>query len=207
MNFNIFKTLKPKHVGKAALGLSAAGAMALNMLIIPWEKDILKPYLDVGGVPTACGGVTGPNITKAFNEGKVFTQPECDNLNARAVAIHEIGLRNAINDNIEKEIPDLTMAAYISWVYNVGVGSAQSSTLVKLINKKEFKLACEQLPRWTRVKGRIVAGLENRRYKGDNLRMSEQSLCMIGLDPSYETPLFEKYWFNYQRWIEDVIKT
>lgn len=205
MNWGAFKNVKPKSIGKAALGLTAAGAVALNMLILPWEGNKLKPYLDVGGVPTACAGVTGPDITKAYHEGRVFTAPECDSLNARAVRVHEIALRNSINDDVEFKIPVFTMAAYISWTYNVGTGAAARSTLVRLVNAGEFKAACEQLPRWVRVRGVIVAGLENRRYKGDATRLSERTLCLIGLDPAYKVPLFEKLYFDYQTWAEGLV--
>ncbi len=208
MNFTIFKNLKPpKHIGKSALGLTAAGTIALNMLIIPWEHNVPKPYLDVGGVPTACGGVTGPEITKAYNEGYVFTKTECDHLNARAVRKHELGLRDAIDDQVEKIIPEFTMAAYISWTYNVGTGAAARSTLVRKVNAGDLVGACDQLKRWTRVNGVVVRGLENRRVNGDSVRISERTLCLIGLDPNYKTPLFEKLYFNYQTWVENVSET
>lgn len=203
--FNIFKISKPiKNAGKAALGLTAAGTIALNMLILPWEGTRLKPYLDPVGVPTACSGITGDEITKAYNEGRIFTKPECDHMDAKAVAIHEKGLRNAINDDVEEKIPDFTMAAFISWTYNVGTGAASRSTLVRLINSEKFKEACDQLPRWTRAKGIVLAGLENRRYRGDKNRISERSLCLIGLDHAYKTPLFEKIYYEYQYWLEKI---
>jgi len=205
MNLNNLKSPNIKSgPAKAALGLTAAGTIALNMLIIPWEQTRLKPYLDIGNVPTACSGITGPEITQAYVDGYVFSKSECASLDARAVRTHEMALRAAINDRIEFEIPDFTMAAFISWTYNVGPNAAAKSTLVKLINAGDLRGACEQLPRWTRVQGVVVRGLENRRVNGDGQRVSEKSMCMIGLDAKYKTPVFEKVYFGYQGWIAEM---
>ena len=201
MNFNIFKNIPVKHIGKAALGLTAAGTIALNMLIVPWEQTHLKPYLDPVGIPTACSGVTGPDITKAFREGRVFSAVECAHMDAKAVALHERGLRDAIDDRVESLIPDFTMAAFISWTYNVGNHAAAKSTLVRRINAGDLKGACDQLPRWVRAKGAVLAGLENRRWRGDAQRISERDLCLIGLDPSHKTALFERLYFGYRHWV------
>lgn len=205
--FNIGSKIKvaPKKIGKAALGLTAAGTIALNMLIIPWEGTRLKPYLDIAGIATACSGITGPEITAAYKEGRSFTKEECARMDAAAVAKHEAGLRRSINDDVEATIPVFTMAAFISWTYNVGTGAADRSTLVRLVNAGKLREACEQLPRWTRVRGVVVAGLQNRRYRGDANRISERTMCLIGLDPAYETPLFERLYYGYQGWIESMV--
>lgn len=207
MNFNIFKSLPIKSVGKAALGLTAAGTIALNMLIVPWEQTHLKPYWDkLANVATACSGITGPEITKAYQQGYTFTDAECARMDAVAVAKHEHALRSVISDSVEKNIHDFTMAAFISWTYNVGPAAASKSTLVGLINSGRLSEACEQLPRWVRVKGSVVSGLENRRWRGDAHRISERTLCLIGINPSYKTPLFEKSYFSYLNWINDITK-
>lgn len=196
-----------KNLGKAALGMTAAGTIAMHMLIIPWEHTTLKPYLDVGGIPTGCSGVTGKEVTDAYKSGHVFSEPECASLDSRAVRVHEMKLRDSINDKVEQKIPDLTMAAYISWAYNVGNGNAERSTLVRRINAGDLRGACEQLSRWTRVNGVVVRGLENRRFKGDGQRVSERTLCLSGLDAKYETPMIEQLYVSYQGWIENVIKS
>ena len=54
------------------------------------------------------------------------------------------------------------------------------------------------------VKGAVLAGLENRRWKGDAQRISERALCLIGLDPSYTTPLAERLYFDYRRWVTSL---
>ncbi len=169
-----------------------AAAVAVALLIGPWEGYKPKPHLDDGGIPTACHGVTGEIITKAYNAGYVFTDDECRQLDEAALEKHEQGLRAVIVDNVEPKIHLYTMAALISWVYNVGNGAAERSTLIRMVNSGDLVGACNQLSRWTKVDGKVSRGLENRRFRGDSDRISERTLCLIGVDPSYKTPLFER---------------
>lgn len=180
-------------VGKPA-GITAATILAITLLIQPWEngangKPRLTPYLDSGKVATACTGATGAEITAAYNSGRVFTEKECRAIDERNFATHAESVYRLVT---YRPLPDLTGAAFISFHFNVGANQFASSTLLRKANAGDMKGACEQLPRWTRVKGVVVRGLENRRYLGDNERVSERTVCMIGLDPSYRTPLFDR---------------
>lgn len=184
---------KTKATG-GALVLGAAGTLAYNVLILPWEGNKLKPYLDVGNVPTACGGVTGPEITAAYNAGVVFTKEQCDVLNKNAVAKHEKALRDAIHDNVEKTVPLESMAAFISWTFNVGPNAVKKSTLVRHLNNGNILEACKQLSRWTYVNGIVIRGLENRRTHGDEWRISERDLCFKGIGEKPKSNWFYKIW-------------
>lgn len=53
--------------------------------------------------------------------------------------------------------------AYVSWTYNVGVGAACSSTLLRKLNAGDYAGACKELSRWTYAGGRQLAGLVKRR--------------------------------------------
>lgn len=53
--------------------------------------------------------------------------------------------------------------AYVSFVYNVGRTAFCSSTLVKKLNRGDYRGACEELPRWVYFKGKPLKGLQNRR--------------------------------------------
>lgn len=172
--------------GGGLIAISAAGLLSMDMLIKPWEGRVYVPYKDVGGIWTVCDGHTGPDIVL----GKIYTDAECDVWLQKDVAKHEHGLDRCINDDIE--IPDHTKAAFISYTFNVGVGAACKSTLVRKVNAGDLQGGCDQLSRWVFVNGKKVQGLVNRRVAGDDYRISERTLCLIGLDPAYETPLYEK---------------
>lgn len=186
----LFKKKKPKTKALVVGATSGSSILILaSMLLIgPWEGNILKPYLDVGGVPTACEGITGPEIDKAYEEGRIFTDEECKVMNLVALKEH----KDKVDKCLKVDVPDLTMVSYISFTYNVGGGAFCRSTLLKKANAGDIKGSCEELSRWVFVNGNAVNGLVNRRVKGDNERVSERTVCLIGIDPSYETPLFEK---------------
>ncbi|WP_144328182.1 lysozyme [Tepidimonas charontis] len=55
--------------------------------------------------------------------------------------------------------------AYVSWAYNVGIGAACKSTLVKKLKQQppDYAGACAELLKWTRAGGRELPGLVKRR--------------------------------------------
>src|SRR5690606_20384173 len=62
-------------------------------------------------------------------------------------------------------------AAFTSFVYNVGEGNFQESTLLRKLNARDYTGACEELPRWVYAKGIKLRGLERRRQQ-------EMQLCL-----------------------------
>lgn len=183
-----------KTAAKGVTGLVGVAALASALLIGPWEngagnKPILIPYLDGGGVATACTGATGPDITAAYYSRRIFTESECKKIDTANLMTHTIETYSRITF---RPIPDLTGAAFVSFHYNVGDMRFASSTLLKKANAGDLRGACAELSRWTRIGGIVSRGLEKRRTLGDAQRLSERTVCMIGLDPSYKTPLFDK---------------
>ena len=85
---------------------------------------------------------------------------------------HEEGLRKCLKN--PDAIPRKSYVSFVSWTYNVGVGAACRSTLVKKANAGDIEGACNELPRWNRAGGRVIKGLVNR-------RADEQRLCLEGV--------------------------
>lgn len=158
-----------KKTGVAAGGLSAAGLIAVSLLIAPWEGVRYEPYYDIGGVLTVCYGHTGDDIV----QGKRYTKAECLDILERDT----IRFDRAVDRCIQTPLPDDTKAAFISFAFNVGEAAMCKSTLARLANQGDLVGACNQLPRWRFVKGHEVRGLLNR-------RISEKSLCLRGLSPA-----------------------
>lgn len=185
-----------RQVGRAAtkgvLGMSAAGTLAFGVLIGPWEGREHVPYYDVGGVLTVCDGITGRDVIP----GKYYSDEDCDRLVVREVNKHEAALDRCLH----ADVPIETKAAFISFTFNVGSGAACRSTLVRKANAGDLVGACNELSRWVFVQGNRVRGLENRRFKGDGSRISERTLCRIGLDKEYRTPLIERVLVKYKNW-------
>ncbi|MCW2304865.1 hypothetical protein M2324_003279 [Rhodovulum sulfidophilum] len=75
----------------------------------------------------------------------------------------------------EVEIPDRTYVAILDWAYNVGLGAAARSTLIRKLNAGDLRGACDELPRWRFAGGKGIRGLLIRRNKA-------RQLCHEGLD-------------------------
>lgn len=148
---------------KGAMGVMgvvglASLALASSPVIAQFEGRSLEAYYDIVGVPTICDG-----ITLGVEIGDVATAVECDALLVKEIQRHANGLSACVKDHIELMIPDAAGISLLSWTFNVGVGAACSSTLVRKLNAGDFIGACEQLPRWNRAGGKVIRGLSNRR--------------------------------------------
>lgn len=188
---HIKKAAKPITVG--VLGMSAAGTLSLGVLIGPWEGRTNIAYLDKIAVPpvwTVCGGITGPEVIP----NKFYSNAECDQLEAERINLHEA----RVDSCLTVQPPLETKAAFISFDFNTG--RFCRSTLGRKAAAGDFHGACNELSRWVYAGKKRIRGLENRRYKGSATRISERTLCRIGLDPSYKTPLYERVHAKYKDW-------
>ena len=83
-------------------------------------------------------------------------------------------------------MPDQTLAAFLSFIYNVGPGQAGSkdgfvwlksgrhSTMLLRLQAGDVRAACEQLPAWVTAAGIRLRGLELRRGR-------EMAMCLESL--------------------------
>ena len=54
-------------------------------------------------------------------------------------------------------------AALVSFVFNVGRGNFQNSTMLRLLNTNQIDAAAQQFARWNQAGGKVLRGLVNRR--------------------------------------------
>jgi len=145
-----------------------AGSVALTALatglIGQWEGRELRAYQDIVHVWTICDGET-----KGVKPGDVATNKQCDEMLARNLRTYEAGLDKCLTS----PVPGRVKVAFLSWAYNVGVGAACGSTLVRKANAGDIVGACNELPKWNRAGGKVVRGLSNR-------RAAERDLCLMG---------------------------
>lgn len=147
-------------VAPAAAAFAAAVMVLAAGIIKPWEGREHVPYRDLVGIWTVCEGVTGSAVTP----GRRYTDAECDALLDTEIGKHYRGVAHCIS----KPVRVHEMAAVTSWAYNVGVGNACGSTLVRKINAGQPAAAwCPELLKWNKahVHGQLreVRGLTNRR--------------------------------------------
>ncbi|MGO8397913.1 lysozyme [Rhizobium ruizarguesonis] len=67
------------------------------------------------------------------------------------------------------DLTDDQFSALASFTFNVGDSNFKNSTMLRLINEKEFEAAAGQFARWVRAKNRILPGLVIRRACSETL--------------------------------------
>ena len=70
---------------------------------------------------------------------------------------------NTVNTNVKVPLNQNQFDALVSFTFNVGGGAFKGSTLLKVLNQKQYTQVPTQLLRWTRAGGKVVQGLLNRR--------------------------------------------
>lgn len=115
----------------------------------------LKAYQDSVGVWTIGYGHTGSDVTPAL----VITQSQADALLARDLERFETGVARLVKVPLNQNQFD----ALVCFSYNLGLGSLQSSTLLRLLNAGDYAGAAGQFPRWDKAGGKVLPGLTRRR--------------------------------------------
>ena|SRR3990167_1192854 len=137
------------------LKLSAKGLK----FIAKWEGFRAALYYDIAGLPTIGYGHLIPwNQFDAWHH-RILTEPTARKLLAIDVGTAESAVHRLVNVALTQNQFD----ALVSFVFNLGSGAFQRSTLLRRINQKEFKEAAEEFQRWNKASGRVSSGLTMRR--------------------------------------------
>jgi lysozyme len=154
------------------LSLVAAGAMTLaisTQFISEEEGRSLVPYRDVGGVLTICDG-----NTHGVTVDMVATNEECDRMTTREV-LQTISVVDAL---VSAPMSAARKSAVVSFVYNVGAGNFERSTLRKKLNAKD-PTACAEFLKWRYAGGKDCSVRANNCYGVYLRRQKEQHLCSL----------------------------
>lgn len=147
--------------GKIAAAVLTAAVTVIGI----WEGRSLVAYMDPVGIPTICDG-----YTHGVKMGDVATPKQCDQLTrqeaAKALAV--------VDGSVDRQLPAGVRVALTSFVYNVGAGNYQRSTLLRKLRAGDYVGACNELPKWVYAGGRKLRGLERR-------RQAEKEICLSGL--------------------------
>ena len=121
-----------------------------------------KPYLCPAGVATIGYGST------YYSDGRKVTlqdQP-MDEPAAWALLMYE--LQHTYLPGTLRNCPILAtderrLNAVVDFCYNLGIGRLQTSTLKRKINAQDWEGAKEELKKWNKGGGKVLAGLDKRR--------------------------------------------
>ena len=138
-------------------------------LIVDAEGCRTVPYYCQAGILTA-----GVGSTTGIVKGKVYTVPEVVGMLRKDLLKVETCLAISVN------VP-LTQGEYDGWasfIFNHGCGSFRSSTARELLNSGNHIAACQQIPRWNKVKvnGKFVVSKGQVRRKAN-----EERVCLSQL--------------------------
>jgi lysozyme len=123
-------------------------------LVKRFEGCRLKAYKCPAGVWTI-----GYGHTKGVKQNDVITQAQAEEYLAQD--LQEAG--KEVVRLVKVPLNDNQFSALCSFVFNVGAGNLQKSTLLKLLNQGQKDAVPEQLLRWTKSKGIVLRGLMARR--------------------------------------------
>ena len=128
-------------------------------LIKQWEGYRDKAYKDSVGVWTIGYGHTSAAGAPVVTQGMKITEAQASEILRRDIDTVEA----AVVRNVKVPLTDNQFAALVSFVYNVGEGAFQKSTLLKKLNAKDYNSVPKELMKWVNGKGKKIPGLVNRR--------------------------------------------
>lgn len=153
-------------------------ALAVEVLVKPWEGRSLSAYLDRIARPpvwTICDGDT-TNV----RPGMVETPADCDRrLTTKIVRDYRSKLAACISNWNAAPLSWRAMMDSLAW--NIGASAACNSTAARLGLAGRWLESCTAATAFSRAGGRMVVGLARRRGMGDAVRIGEGELCASGM--------------------------
>jgi lysozyme len=101
----------------------------------------------------------GYGRTKNVKEGDEITEMQAERDLLEELEVFGKQVLNTVKVPLKQNELD----ALTSWTYNLGVGNLQSSTLLKELNSKNYNAAGQEMLRWNKAGGKVLAGLTRRR--------------------------------------------
>ena len=123
-------------------------------LIKKFEGCRYESYKCAAGVWTI-----GWGSTKGVSEGMVITHDRAEALLIEDLAVYEEEVNKAVTVDIDQCMFD----ALVSWTFNLGGANLNASTMLKVLNAKDFENVPEQIKRWNKAGGKVNEGLIRRR--------------------------------------------
>lgn len=153
---------------KALVALVGASAAAMAWgLQHKWEGTVYTPAPDPIGIITGCSGVV-----RGIDPNHHYTPEECDAKDAQALLEHA---RETVRCTPALKDRPYLVAAAIDFTYNFGGPTYCGSTVARRFNAGDFRGGCEFMLRYKFAGGRVLKGLERRRY--DEM----QNYCLKGV--------------------------
>lgn len=136
-------------------------------LIVSFEGEILKVYLDPIGLPTVgVGHLCQPH--EGFRLGEIITRERSREL----LRIDIERFEKAINELVLRQLNQNQFDAVVSFAFNVGTTTFRRSSVLRLLNESRFADAANFLLRYRFADGKSLKGLLRRRKAERQLFLS-----------------------------------
>lgn len=142
-----------------------------NMAVSANGLDLIKKFEGFRDTPYICpGGMLTIGYGNVIKEGEYtkITKDQAEALLRSTVSSFE----RTIQKQVKVPLTQNQYDALISFAYNVGSGAFSDSTLLKLLNNKNYNAAAEEFLKWTKSNGKILRGLQRRREEEKELFLS-----------------------------------
>ena len=123
-------------------------------LIKKFEGCELEAYLCPAGRWTI-----GFGTIKGVKEGDRINQDEAEHLLLEEMPEYE----GYINNLVKVPSKQYQFDALCAWVFNLGSGNLQESTLLRVLNDGKYDEVPAQIRRWNKANGKVLNGLVRRR--------------------------------------------
>ncbi len=140
--------------------LLAIGIILMNLgyegtkLLKFFEGCKLTAYQDSVGVWTI-----GYGHTKGVYAGMTITQEEAEQMLLTELEEYE----GYVEKYVTVPLTQNQFDALVVWVYNLGPTNFRNSTLLKELNAGNYTAAGQEITRWNKAGGKVLAGLVKRR--------------------------------------------
>ena len=128
-------------------------------LVEEFEGFRTHAYQDSVGVWTIGFGNTHYLDGRHVGPGEVITREEAEQLLTATL----IRFADHLDKLVKVRLTEHEYAALLSFIYNLGPGALQASTLLKKLNRGDHQGAANEILRWNKAGGHVLAGLVRRR--------------------------------------------
>lgn len=139
-------------------------------LIKKFEGFSSTPYLCPAHIPTiGYGNTFYEDGTKVALDDEPISEERATEL---LKYIADKTFSAFVNRTVDVELNQNQFDALVSFAYNLGNGSLESSTLLKKLNAGDYDGAADEFIRWNKAGGKILTGLTKRRTEERELFLS-----------------------------------
>ena len=139
--------------------------------------NLIKTFEGFRSEPYFCSAMVatiGYGSTWSFDGSRVtLSHPRINETEAKELLLREIrNSEKAVDRLIKVKLNENEFSALCSFVYNLGSGNLQSSTLRAKLNRDDYEGAANEFPKWRRAGGKVLKGLVLRRKMEQDLFLS-----------------------------------